>query len=131
MAAERCVFCQRIAGGDIARSVGTAVAFPDAFPLADGHTLVCPRRHVALVSGLTDSEWVDLWSLVREAQRDLTRERRVAGWNIGVNDGPAAGQTVPHAHVHLIPRVKGDVDDPRGGIRWVLPARAAYWPTRG
>jgi diadenosine tetraphosphate (Ap4A) HIT family hydrolase len=58
----------------------------------------------------------------------LDREFRPAAYNIGINDGPFAGQTVPHLHVHLIPRYPGDLPDPRGGVRWVLPAKAKYWP---
>ncbi|MBK6349080.1 MAG: HIT family protein [Steroidobacteraceae bacterium] len=61
------------------------------------------------------------------ARADLDREFRPAGYNIGINDGTAAGQTVPHLHIHLIPRYSGDAHDPRGGVRWVLPDKAAYW----
>ena len=61
------------------------------------------------------------------ARGDLDREFRPAGYNFGINDGAAAGQTVPHLHIHLIPRYVGDRDDPRGGVRWVLPDKAAYW----
>ena len=66
-------------------------------------------------------------SLLATARDDLDREFRPAGYNIGINDGAAAGQTVPHLHIHLIPRYAGDRDDPRGGVRWVLPDKAAYW----
>jgi diadenosine tetraphosphate (Ap4A) HIT family hydrolase len=62
-----------------------------------------------------------------EAQEELQRSHQPQGFNIGINDGPAAGQTVPHCHLHLIPRYEGDVDDPRGGVRWVLPEKARYW----
>ena len=76
---------------------------------------------------VTDAERADLMSLVAVARDDLDRQLRPAGYNIGINDGAAAGQTVPHLHIHLIPRYAGDRDDPRGGVRWVLPDKAAYW----
>ena len=69
----------------------------------------------------------DVWRLVSDVRGALESEVRPDGFNVGVNDGEAAGQTVPHAHVHVIPRFSGDVPDPRGGLRWVLPDRAQYW----
>jgi diadenosine tetraphosphate (Ap4A) HIT family hydrolase len=125
-----CPFCARIDAGDVAGSSQGAVAFPDAYPVAPGHTLVCPRRHVEDLFRLADDEWDEVWSLVRVMRRELAATLDADGWNIGVNVGPAAGQTVEHAHVHLIPRLSGDVADPRGGVRWVLPERAAYWRGR-
>ena len=104
-----------------------AIALPDAFPLSDGHTLVVPRRHVESVFALEPEEQADLWALVARVRRELVAENGPAGFNVGVNDGAAAGQTVSHAHVHVIPRYDGDVADPRGGVRWVLPHRARYW----
>jgi diadenosine tetraphosphate (Ap4A) HIT family hydrolase len=68
--------------------------------------------------------------LVDEARGRITKEHRPAGFNIGINDGRAAGQTVMHVHVHLIPRYPGDRTDPRGGVRWVLPDAADYWSPR-
>ena len=105
----------------------TALAFADAFPVTEGHTLVCPRRHVADLFQLHEHEWDGLWRLVRHVQQRLAAEVPADGWNVGVNAGAAAGQTVEHAHVHLIPRRIGDVVDPRGGVRWLLPNRADYW----
>jgi diadenosine tetraphosphate (Ap4A) HIT family hydrolase len=105
----------------------TAYAIRDGFPVSPGHTLVIPRRHVASFFEITDAELADLMSLLSAARDDLDREFRPAGYNIGINDGAAAGQTVPHLHIHLIPRYAGDRDDPRGGVRWVLPDKAAYW----
>ncbi len=68
-----------------------------------------------------------LFALLEEARRGLDRELGPHGYNIGINDGLAAGQTVPHLHIHLIPRYAGDSQDPRGGIRWILPEKADYW----
>lgn len=73
-------------------------------------------------------ERASLMCLLENAKVMLEREYSPAGYNIGINDGPAAGQTVPHLHIHLIPRYAGDTADPRGGLRWVLPDKAKYWP---
>jgi diadenosine tetraphosphate (Ap4A) HIT family hydrolase len=105
----------------------TAYAIRDGFPVSPGHTLIIPRRHVGSFFEVTDAERADLMSLLVAARDDLDRQCRPAGYNIGINDGAAAGQTVPHLHIHLIPRYAGDRDDPRGGVRWVLPDKAAYW----
>jgi diadenosine tetraphosphate (Ap4A) HIT family hydrolase len=104
-----------------------AVAIPDAFPVAEGHTLVIPKRHVASLFDLTDEEQAAIWRLVAQVRGQLASELQPDAFNVGVNDGPAAGQTVLHAHVHVIPRRAGDVADPRGGVRWVLPGKAKYW----
>ena len=122
-----CAFCDRVASGDVTVANELAVAFPDAFPLTRGHTLVVPRRHEADYFALTREEQTAMGELVGEAQTRLAREHRPDGWNVGVNVGAAGGQTVGHVHIHLIPRYAGDVDDPRGGIRWIIPARARYW----
>lgn len=126
--AKRCPFCDRVAARDeISYARATAVAFPDAFPVSDGHILVVPCRHLARVEDLEPQEWADLFGLVREVCRDLSGQDGVDGINVGVNSGAAAGQTVDHAHVHVIPRRLGDVPDPRGGVRRVMPGRADYW----
>ena len=124
---QGCVLCSRARSGDLIAENGLAVAFPDGFPLNPGHSLVVPRRHVADLFELSAAEQQAVWSLVPEVRSAIARVHQPAGYNVGVNVGPAAGQTVAHAHVHVIPRFPGDVPDPRGGIRWVIPARAAYW----
>lgn len=105
-----------------------AIAFRDGYPLSEGHGLVVPRRHLASVFDGSPEEQAALWSLVAEFRAAMLRELSPAGFNVGVNDGAAAGQTVMHGHVHVIPRFEGDVADPRGGIRWILPEKAKYWP---
>jgi diadenosine tetraphosphate (Ap4A) HIT family hydrolase len=104
-----------------------AIAFADAYPVAEGHTLVIPRQHVASIYELSADQQSAVWDLVAQVRDLLLRELKPDGFNIGVNDGLAAGQTVDHAHVHIIPRRKGDVPDPRGGIRWVIDEKADYW----
>lgn len=103
------------------------MAFHDRYPLSKGHTLVAPREHVASFYDLSSAKQADLWELVEATRSALSEELEPDGFNIGINDGPPAGQTVEHAHIHVIPRYQGDVEDPRGGIRWVIPERAPYW----
>lgn len=121
-----CVFC---APDDklLLRATRFASVIEDRHPVAPGHTLVIPRRHVASIFELTNDELLGLWRLVAWYRRRGAGGGAADGWNIGVNDGPAAGQTVAHAHVHVIPRRKGDRADPRGGIRWIFPEKARYW----
>lgn len=101
----------------------------DNFPISPGHSLIIIKRSVARFHDLTQDEkarlltWID-WSL---AHLEKTLEPKPDGFNVGFNDGAAAGQTVPKLHVHIIPRYKGDVADPRGGVRWVIPNKARYW----
>jgi diadenosine tetraphosphate (Ap4A) HIT family hydrolase len=125
---SECPFCDRIANrDDVYATTEFAAAFPDGHPVSDGHTLVVPKRHVARAEQLERAEWAGLFDLVREVAGELASLPGVGGVNVGVNSGEAAGQTVGHAHVHVIPRRPGDVEDPRGGIRWVIPERADYW----
>lgn len=108
----------------------SAIAFRDAYPVAPGHTLVIPTRHVASYFDTTPEERASMFGLLDAAKRQLQSEFDPAGYNIGINDGAAAGQTVGHLHIHLIPRYPGDRADPRGGIRWVIPDKADYWTGR-
>jgi diadenosine tetraphosphate (Ap4A) HIT family hydrolase len=105
----------------------TIMALWDAYPVAEGHTLVIPRRHVASAFDLPQAELAHLWEQVVAIRRLLQARFRPDAFSIGINDGVAAGQTVAHAHVHVIPRRNGDSVDPRGGIRWVIPDKARYW----
>jgi diadenosine tetraphosphate (Ap4A) HIT family hydrolase len=128
VAADRdCPFCDRLAGGEITAGEDLAAAFPDGFPVSPGHTLVVPRRHVSDFFQLTAEEQGAVWRLVASMKKRLDQERAPAGYNVGINVGAAGGQTVWHAHVHVIPRYPGDVEEPRGGVRWVIRARAPYW----
>src|SRR5688500_13057619 len=121
-----CPFCNIEKSLIIAKNA-TAIAIRDAFPLADGHTLVIPRQHVTSMFDHSESYQTQLWQLVAQVRALLSQQFAPAGFNIGINDGTAAGQTVPHAHIHVIPRYQGDVPDPRGGVRWIIPGNAAYW----
>ena len=123
-----CPFCDLIqsGSGDVLRA-GLAAAFLDKYPVSEGHMLVVPIRHEADFTLLTSGEHAAIWALVSEVIASAKLRRSPAGFNIGVNVGEAAGQTVGHAHMHVIPRYSGDVDDPRGGVRWVVPTKAVYW----
>jgi diadenosine tetraphosphate (Ap4A) HIT family hydrolase len=126
MGQTHCPFCHPDQSRIFAENEFTA-AFADAFPVTEGHTLVVPKRHVASLFDLPAEEQAAVWRLVALVRGKLMNELKPDGFNVGVNDGQVAGQTVMHAHVHLIPRRKGDVADPRGGVRWVIPDKAAYW----
>lgn len=89
----------------------------DGFPVSTGHTLIIPKRHIGSWFGINADEQLGLLDLLARAKILLQDELSPDGYNIGINDGPSAGQTVPHLHMHLIPRYKGDQDDPRGGVR--------------
>jgi diadenosine tetraphosphate (Ap4A) HIT family hydrolase len=99
----------------------------DAFPVSPGHSLVIPRRHIGSFFDATPQERDEMLALLDAARKAALAEFRPDGFNVGINDGAAAGQTVPHLHMHLIPRYRGDRADPRGGVRWVLPDKADYW----
>jgi diadenosine tetraphosphate (Ap4A) HIT family hydrolase len=103
-----------------------AFAFADNFPVSPGHTLIVPRRHAAGYFDLTAGEQAELWALVNRCRGILEADYHPDGYNIGVNVGEAAGQTVFHVHIHLIPRYRGDVDNPRGGVRGVIPGKRTY-----
>jgi diadenosine tetraphosphate (Ap4A) HIT family hydrolase len=122
-----CVFCERIRNGEVLAANDLACAFRDAFPVSPGHTLIVPRDHVARYSELASATQEAMWTLARAMMGELQANQRPDGFNLGINDGEAAGQTIGHAHLHVIPRFQGDVDDARGGVRWVVPRHAKYW----
>lgn len=123
---DHCPFCD-LPAARILHTSPRARALRDGYPVSEGHTLVVPARHVASLWDLAPEERAELWALVDEVREALMASHGPDGFNIGVNEGEAAGQTVAHAHIHVIPRYAGDVEDPRGGIRWVVPERARYW----
>ncbi|MGA8147531.1 MAG: HIT family protein [Gallionellaceae bacterium] len=99
---------------------------PDKHPVNPGHLLIIPKRHVADFFLTTGAEKVALLSLLDEAKHYLDGKHAPAGYNVGVNVGEAAGQTIFHVHLHLIPRYHGDVENPRGGVRGVIPVQQNY-----
>ena len=107
-----------------------AVWVLDLHPVSPGHSLVAPKRHVASFFETPPEEREAILSLLERAREHVSRTNTPDGYNIGINEGLAAGQSVPHLHVHLIPRYTGDRKNPRGGVRWVIPEKADYWSPR-
>jgi diadenosine tetraphosphate (Ap4A) HIT family hydrolase len=103
-----------------------AMALWDSFPLNPGHVLIIPRRHVASWFELTLAEREEMLRLADDGRRIVIQKHYPDAFNLGINDGAMAGQTVPHVYLHLIPRYRGDMPDPRGGVRWIIPERARY-----
>lgn len=126
-AVKPCPFCvlepRRIVAED-----ELAVAYRDGFPVSLGHTVIIPRRHFATLFDATETEQGALLRMLARAKEKLDAQHQPDGYNIGINHGQAGGQSVPHLHIHLIPRYRGDKEDPRGGVRWILPDKAKYWP---
>ncbi len=126
MAESDCPFCTLPTDRIISESDYT-LTIRDDFPVSEGHTLIIPKRHVQSFFELKAIEKAAVLQALDEAKEFLDNEYSPDGYNIGINDGEAAGQTVMHLHVHLIPRYKGDMKDPRGGVRWIFPEKAKYW----
>lgn len=124
-----CPFCG-VPPEQVGASSALSVAIADRYPVSPGHALILPRRHVSGLFDLSREEREDLIDLLARVRAELLEARHPDGFNIGINDGRAAGQTVMHLHVHLIPRYCGDAADARGGVRWIFPARADYWSSR-
>jgi ATP adenylyltransferase len=127
-----CLFCKRLVEGEVHAEEATVFAIEDAYPVTHGHLLIIPKRHVAGFFELFDYERRDAERLMLRLYRELTlRDPHIVGYNIGLNCGRAAGQTVYHAHYHLIPRRNGDTAHPAGGVRGVIPGQRAYGASFG
>jgi ATP adenylyltransferase len=125
--AEHCPFCDE---GRVAQAVavrGGVYAIRDLYPVTEGHLLMIPRRHTTDFFSMTVGEREDAFALIDDLVRRVKEEDpAVTGFNIGMNCGESAGQTVMHAHIHLIPRRRGDTPNPRGGVRGVIPMKMTY-----
>jgi diadenosine tetraphosphate (Ap4A) HIT family hydrolase len=119
-----CIFCHL--DRPILAETSLSFAFLDSFPVSKGHTLIIPKRHVVSLWEMTTEEYTDAFALVRQVKDVLQEQFHPQGFNVGVNCGQAAGQTVFHAHIHLIPRYTGDVPNPRGGVRNIIPGKGNY-----
>jgi diadenosine tetraphosphate (Ap4A) HIT family hydrolase len=120
-----CLFCTP-PGDRIFFSDELVIGLWDAYPVSPGHALLVPRRHIATWFDSSAPERMALVAAIDVAKAIIDNDCRPDGYNIGVNCGPAAGQTIFHLHVHLIPRFFGDVADPRGGVRHVIPKKGNY-----
>lgn len=119
-----CLFCTDPKGVSLEDEL--AYSARDTYAVSPGHTLVIPRRHVASFFDLTPEEIKACMELITKERSLLDKEFNPDGYNIGVNVGPAAGQSIFHVHIHVIPRYKGDVDNPQGGVRHVIPKKGHY-----
>lgn len=119
-----CLFCKDPRGVSLEHAL--AYSARDTYAVSPGHSLVIPRRHVASFFELTPDEIAACMELISEEKKRIDAEFSPDGYNIGVNVGQAAGQSIFHVHIHVIPRYKGDVENPQGGVRHVIPKHAHY-----
>lgn len=123
---EECRFCLTKSSRRIMIEGKYGFAAWDRHPASEGHFLVIPYRHFASYFDINDEEREELWSLVAQGREMCDEKYRPDGYNIGINVGAAAGQSIHHLHIHVIPRYKGDVEDPKGGVRGVIPHNKLY-----
>ncbi len=124
MKSEDCPFCDT--GEEIIAENELCFAMPDQYPASPGHTLIISRRHAGDFFDLNEEEKAACFDLLQEVKEKLEQEHQPDGWNIGMNCGSVAGQTVFHFHCHLIPRYKGDMEDPSGGVRHSVEGKGYY-----
>ena len=123
---DPCLFCNCKDSG-LADENALAYASYDTYPVSDLHCLIIPKRHVKDYFELSNDEVIACNELIKKIKEEiLLKDPLVNGFNTGTNIGKAAGQSVLHCHIHLIPRRKGDVKDPRGGVRGVIPSKQKY-----
>ena len=121
-----CLFCN-INSKDLIFDNEFAFASFDSYPVSKYHSLIVPKRHILDYFELTNDELLACNDLIKKIKKKIQNEdKTVDGFNIGTNSGVAAGQTIMHCHIHLIPRRKGDVDNPQGGVRGVIPSKQHY-----
>jgi diadenosine tetraphosphate (Ap4A) HIT family hydrolase len=120
------LFFEKLEPKEQVGEIASCFAFRDKFPVSKGHSLVIPKRKVSDYFELSFKEQSACWFLVNLVKEDLIREYNPDGFNVGINSGSTAGQTVSHAHIHVIPRYSGDVSNPRGGVRGVIPENKEY-----
>ena len=123
---KTCFFCS-LPKERVLSETKKSLVIRDGFPVSEGHTLIIPKRHIPSIFEVTPEEQTDIYATLEDVKKQLDETLNPDGYNIGINDGISAGQTVMHLHVHLIPRYSGDQDDPRGGVRWIFPGKADYW----
>ena len=122
-----CIFCKIIKNcGEIIAENELSVAFYDSFPVSDGHTLIIPKRHAETYFDLTKEEMTSMFELSKEVKVILDKKYKPDGYNVGFNVGEYGGQTVMHCHMHVIPRYKGDIENPCGGIRKIIKMKTNY-----
>ena len=121
-----CLFCDSKKSG-IAHENDLAYASYDSYPVSDHHCLIIPKRHIKDYFNMTNDELIACNDLIQIVKNEiLSKDINVKGFNIGTNAGKIAGQSIMHCHIHLIPRREGDVDNPQGGVRSVIPNKQHY-----
>jgi ATP adenylyltransferase len=124
---EGCVFCSSVTTDRMVCEYGHVFAIEDQYPVTQGHLLIMPYRHAEDFFSLTDKEQQHALVLLQSLKDKILKEdKTITGFNVGMNCGVSAGQTVMHAHIHLIPRRDSDVSDPRGGVRGCVPEKMGY-----
>jgi diadenosine tetraphosphate (Ap4A) HIT family hydrolase len=121
-----CPFCNPDSERELLLETATAYAILDKFPVSKGHTLIIPKKHISDYFQLSFKAQSACWFMLNKAKEILAKRYKPDGFNVGININETAGQTIPHVHIHLIPRYNGDVPEPRGGVRGVIPGRKEY-----
>ena len=123
---EKCLFCNK-AKQKIIFSNNFFFIVRDSYPVTKHHTLIIPHRHISNFFDLNDKEFNNLYVVLKKERQSLIDlDQGITGFNVGVNAGIDAGQSIMHCHIHLIPRRKGDIQNPRGGVRGVIPSKQKY-----
>ena len=126
MKTDNCIFCDK-KKQKIVDETDSFFVVRDSYPVTKYHTLIIPYRHVSNYFDLSNKELIDLNNVLKKHQKSLlSLDKDITGFNVGINAGKDAGQTIMHCHIHLIPRRKGDVENPRGGVRGVIPSKQKY-----
>ena len=124
---EDCIFCKKINCKILKQLKYFFIIRDTAYPVTEHHTLIITNRHVSDFFELSDEENIELNQILKDQKMELKDlDSNISGFNVGVNVGKDAGQSIMHCHIHLIPRRKGDIEDPRGGVRGVIPERQKY-----
>ena len=124
---EDCIFCKKINCKILKQLKYFFIIRDTAYPVTEHHTLIITNRHISDFFELSDEENIELNQILKDKKKELKDlDSNISGFNVGVNIGKDAGQSIMHCHIHLIPRRKGDVEDPRGGVRGVIPERQKY-----
>ncbi len=123
---EDCIFCDESVKRDVILDNDIFYSIWDENPVSEGHALIVPKKHIESFFDLTSEELLQMYDIIKRTKEVIDEKYHPGAYNIGVNDGEAAGRTIHHLHVHLIPRYKGDVENPRGGVRSVIPGKGDY-----
>lgn len=123
---DNCIFCKEFKKDKIIYQDHIWIAISDSYPVSSGHTLLIPKRHCNTFFDLSYIELKTMYNAIKNIKDILDKRYNPDGYNIGMNCGEAAGQSIMHCHIHIIPRYDGDTDNPRGGVRGVIPEKQKY-----